>query len=278
MWVTVFPRGLGGRKNILSSGLNTFPNETRCVLSPCTQACPCGITDRLIMRCWAIRTAHSHRDSESTALGGRGGDSWCSSTRGVKLQRSTFLIMACKVGRRRPFERKQGGKSGGGERESMRQRWRQLFSLLSQLYCPFQHQWQKNVFNFPSPWWCLIAGCQVRLHQPDGAGQLEPNSWWRLWCIVEAADDSHVAPMFISSHEAATHLPSFIMSFIQPVCEDLAQISLMTNVKCCHLNLFKWQECASHCVCSILPNIMMILKRCKGFCFLPAAQNNKKPH
>lgn len=45
-----------------------------------------------------------------------GGNSWCSSARGAQLQKSTFLIMACKLRRRRPFERKQGRKSGG-ERE-----------------------------------------------------------------------------------------------------------------------------------------------------------------
>lgn len=59
---------------------------------------------------------------------------------------------------------------------------------------------------------------------------------------MEAADDSHVALIFISRREAVTHLPAFILLFLLPVCEDLEQIILMTNAKCCHVNVFKWQK------------------------------------
>lgn len=191
MWVTVFPHELRGTKT--SSPLASTPSLMRHAgycLREHTRVCLCGRTGWLIMRCWAICTAHSHRDSHREWWW-CGGDSWGSSARGVKLQRSSFLLMACKVGRPRPFERKQGGESGGegawdrceGSSSASFHSFTLLFSISG----------RKNVFPSPSPPWCLIAGCQIRLHQPDEAGQLEPNSWRRSWRIIGAADDSHAA-------------------------------------------------------------------------------------
>lgn len=209
MWVTVFFSWARERKNILSSGLNTFPNERRCILSPRAQACLRGITDWLIMRCWAIRTAQSHRDWKSAAWGW---NSCCSSARGVKLQRSPFRGL--QSGKATSIWEETKREIGRRRREGMRQRWGPLFSHLLQLHCPFSYQCRKNGFTSPSRWWCLIAGCQVRLQQPDGAAQLEPNSWWRLGCIIEAADDSPVAPIFTSRPRLwLIYLPSLCQLF-----------------------------------------------------------------
>lgn len=101
-----------GCKYILSSGLNTLPNEKCFILCLRAHACLCGVTVRLLMRCWAICTAHSRRDSKRKSWGG---NSWCGSAGGVKLQRSALGTVASKVD---PLERKQGGSRG----ESMRQR------------------------------------------------------------------------------------------------------------------------------------------------------------
>lgn len=171
----------------------------------------------LLMRCWAIHTVHTGRATHEGRWGGQ----------------LVWLCWRCKTAEehfcyRGPQTRKARSVWEETRREflgDVERAWDGGVRALRGSFTVLSHQWQKEPNLAPTLWWRLTARCQIGLHRPDGAGQLEPNSWWRLWCLIEAADDIH-------QH---AHLPSFIMSFIQPLCEYLVQISLMT--KCCKLIL-----------------------------------------